>query len=507
MKSQIIINEIFHSIPKYNAFSFEELIAFAQPNVDPQRLKRKILKDGRFIYIQSEAIEDEYFILDSALFRWFSLLNLRLAQNNIFRLNASQVASKISSLRDKGRWATPPIEIIRWGKKLGLICLSYSKDQYVFPLARIMASTKNGLLRVIVGIFEDLGEEQIWNFHLRKKVKIYINEGFSYYDEKTSFVIREREGLKSGKKKILQEIGDYYKLTRERIRQIEEKYWSSILFGFLRLKPIIKAFLCDFMSESGNLLVDVKSSKLSNRIYLAKCLKIPFIKISDIGLVLIATSPKDFVPLKSSKWFPDELDSNLVAQHIEKNVHTSLSNRDIRLLAKKISQLRFGQLSKQQRIYLALQKIGRPAHYSEITSMHNTLFPIQASTEHNVHAALFYKKFGIVWIGIMGTYALKEWGYDRPSMSLFDTIYEIVKKKHDELGMPIPFSVITAELGRYRKMVKPSSITLATYFNPKLSRSGKDSFTPKLMDEEKIEERGLEELDKIFKDFQEKIKF
>ena len=60
MKSQIIINEIFHSIPKYNAFSFEELIAFAQPNVDPQRLKRKILKDGRFIYIQSEAIEDEY---------------------------------------------------------------------------------------------------------------------------------------------------------------------------------------------------------------------------------------------------------------------------------------------------------------------------------------------------------------------------------------------------------------------------------------------------------------
>ena len=442
-----IVNELYYSISANKAFTFGELLAFAEPKINPIKLKKAILDDNRFICLHSESSDGEYFLLDSALFKWLSHLNIRLAQKNKFRLSKHQVTSKFSYLRSSGRWTIPPVEAIRWGRSLGLICPSYTKEQYVFPLARVLAYMKKSLIIIVADVLTDFYEEKIWNRPLKKRTKAYLEEGFSNFEENISYVVQCREALLKGRRRTLQEIGNYYNLTRERIRQLEEKFWFSLHHGFRRIRPFIKAFLSDFISESGSLVVDVNSHKAPRRRFLAKCVGIPQLELLDIGLVSLSTFPKEMAPLKSSRWFPQDLGFDIIANRLESKGQISFLAKDVKVLSKKMSQFRLSHLTKLQRIYLALRSIRRPAHFSEITPVHNSLWPDYTSAEHNIHAALSFQRHGIVWIGIKGTYALKEWGYERPSMTLFDTISEIVQNKHDEMGVPVPIRIITAELG------------------------------------------------------------
>jgi len=57
------------------------------------------------------------------------------------------------------------------------------------------------------------------------KIKIYLG----VLDDREREIIKMRFGLKNGKKATLQEVADNYKLSRERIRQIEDKAIKKIL--------------------------------------------------------------------------------------------------------------------------------------------------------------------------------------------------------------------------------------------------------------------------------------
>lgn len=504
MDSPEILNELCYSISPDKAYSFSELLVFAQQGIDIKAFEEAIILDKRFICMHSDSKDEEYFLLDSGLFRWLSTLNIRLAQKNIFKLSLNQVASKLSSLRNSGKWNLPPAEAIKWGSRLGLICFCYEDNQFVFPLAKVLANLKKGLFVIACDVLIELFEQHIWNYPLHKQVDAFISQGFSSYDDKTSYIVKHREALSKGGKKTLQQIGNRYRLSRERVRQIEEKFWISLYFGFQRIKPFIKAFLCNFMKKSGSLIIDVNSSGASKRLFLAKCIRIPQLELPNIGLILLATSQKELLPLKSSRWFPEGLNFGDLAKRFESEGHINLSAKDVEFLSKKTARFRLRKLTKLHRVYLTLRDIGRPAHFSEITNVHNFLFPNHTSVEHNIHAALSFQKLGVIWIGVKGTYALKEWGYERPSMTLCDTISKIVYEKYSEIGRPISISIIKAELGKYRRIVKESSITLATYTNPKLKCVGKDMFVPKSPEEETNEEIELDELDKIFRNFQQK---
>ena len=151
-----------------------------------------------------------------------------------------------------------------------------------------------------------------------------------------------------------------------------------------------------------------------------------------------------------------------------------------------------------------MRAIGRPAHYSEITEVYNALFPDRPATEHNIHSFLSREEHGVVWIGVRGTFALKEWGYERPSKSLYEAVAEVVQKRWKETGKPVPFTVITAEIARYRKVVKPSSLIFATHCNPRLRRVSNDSFIPKDHVDKTQDEVSADELDKILQEFQKR---
>ena len=66
----------------------------------------------------------------------------------------------------------------------------------------------------------------------------------------------------------------------------------------------------------------------------------------------------------------------------------------------------------------------------------------------------------MVWVGIRGTYALKEWGYERPPTKLFDAVADIVCTDYKKTGRPVSFEKICTEIGKYRQVINKESITL-----------------------------------------------
>lgn len=64
------------------------------------------------------------------------------------------------------------------------------------------------------------------------------------------------------------------------------------------------------------------------------------------------------------------------------------------------------------------------------------------------------------------------------------------------------FSVISAEMGKYRKMVKSSSMMFAVYFNPKIGRVGADAFVPREPSGEAEDEISADALDRALRQFQ-----
>ncbi|GAG00194.1 unnamed protein product, partial [marine sediment metagenome] len=172
--------------------------------------------------------------------------------------------------------------------------------------------------------------------------------------------------------------------------------------------------------------------------------------------------------------------------------------------AESIIRFRLKSLNKRQKAYLALRNIGRPAHSAKITEVYNFLFPDHPSTEHNIHAVLSHEKCGVVWIGIRSTFALKEWGYEHPSETLFNTVTKIVEEKYKETTRPVPFTIIVAEMGKHRQVVRNSSLTIASHCNPNLHRIGKNSFIPKKPDEEIQGEISAEKLDRVLRELKTK---
>lgn len=268
------------------------------------------------------------------------------------------------------------------------------------------------------------------------------------------------------------------------------------------LPDFLNAFLYDFINESGSLLIKKNSPNANLREFLAKCAGIPKLKLSKIGYSILTASESNFAQIISPNFSLDEIEPSVIASRLESQVNIPFTINDISLIAESISLFRKNHLTLKQEIILSLLSIGRPAHYSEIAEVHNALFPNNQKSERNIHSALSYQQGGIIWIGIKGTYALKKWGFERPSKSLFDSIAEVVKEIYKRTGKPVPYQIIVAEIGRQRKIVKPSSLIFATHLNPKLAMVSKDTFIPKEFDRRVKDEISADQLDKLLEKFQ-----
>ena len=483
-------NQIIYILNVFNqyehCFTFEDLSNFAEPDFDSELLKHALLTDSRFILMNKGNSKKKYFIPKRRLFQWFCQLNLKLAQAKQTRLSKRQLAKLMSFLCIHERWDTPSTELIQFGKQFGLIGTTWTEDQYIFPLAYILSFMSYSLSEATVKhIIEEISSNTIdVNFSLKHLAEESIQEKFSCFTESENYIIKAREGLLTGKKMTLEWLGIHYGITRERVRQFEFKFWRK-LRNPVHAPTFSRALIYNIMSKQGSLMVKTDSPEMLTIGFLSKCSRVPYATLSHINLAVLGVLPEDTILLKPRRLLLDNIDSVSIINQWESEGRFCLIKRDLKFLAESIIRFRLSRLNKEQKVYLVLRTIGKPAHSAKITEVYNSLFPEHPSTEYNIYAVLGREKYGVVWIGIRSTFALKEWGYEHPSKTLFNTVTKIVEEKYKETTRPVPFTVIVAEMGKYRQVVRNSSLTIASYRNPNLRHIDKNSFIPKNPDEDK----------------------
>lgn len=486
-------------------FSVSELLSIVGSSFNREAVRQSLLNHSRFVCLSRSKTEEDLFVYDATLFNWFVSLTTRAVQAATFRLTEHQVAVLMSHLLPSNdRWASPPPEGVRWATRLGFLAPSHTAKHYVLPMARLLSFLPPPSFRVAYEILEEFGKKEVWKQPLNVLRDESIRRGFAQFKPTVARIVDSREGLSRGRSLTLEEIGKSLGLTRERVRQLEEGFWNKILIGKEKWRrPFVIALLSSFMSDSGSVIVRVHSSDIRTKRFLAKCAPIPCSELSRIRCLALFPFPSNSLLATFDKIRAEEIeiDSRSIAAGLERDRNVVLGGDDVRILAEEIAKYRRKRLGREGRVYLALRAIGRPAHYSRVCEYHNALFPEFVLSEGSVHTALGSQRRGMVWTGLRGTYALKEWGYRRPSKKLFEAVTEIVKRFFSQTGRPVALSAIIAEMGKYRQMVNISSVAIASHLNPDLRRVSRDSFIPGTPGDLHQEEIPAEELDRILRDF------
>jgi hypothetical protein len=494
---------IFAQYPR--CFTPEELADFADSGSDNEILKHALLTDSRFVQLEEKHSNQKHFISQGSLFHWFCRLSVRLAQAKQTRLDKRQLALFTSSLRIDDRWNTPPMEAVQFGSHFGFVAPAYTADQYVFPIAHILAFMPFPTA-VTDTIIENFPTQEKAHSMFEELGRQLIQDGFSIFSKNVRYVVQAREGLLTGKRMTLQRIGTQLGgFTREWARQLEAKFWTKLQArprGRSLTRLLSTALVCNVISNKGRLVINQSSPDAFLLGFLAKCAGVPQATFPHSKMLILGASPKDVMLPKSAGSVHEDIDTDSIATLLESQWQLCIIGSDLKTLAESIAQFRRKRLTKGQKACLALIAIGKPAHYTEITEVYNSLFPDEPTSEHNLHAVLSREQHGVVWIGMRGTFALKEWGYEHPSTRLFDIATEVVMERYKETAQPVPFTVIVAEMGKRRRLVNSASLVIATQCNPNLRRIGKDSFVPKEPSEEIQEEIPAEELDRILREFE-----
>jgi hypothetical protein len=275
-------------------------------------------------------------------------------------------------------------------------------------------------------------------------------------------VIEQRFGLKNKERKTLEEIGETYGITRERVRQIEEA-------GFAKLKPKLKEYQDVFnhfqeeLKLSGNLKKEdvllelLGGEKYQNQVFFLLTLGGNFKKfyqtkdlyslwtIDDNSVKFAENSlkflEKRFAELKKPLTF-DDIKKELSSQS-ERHL-TSEASQSFLEISKKIKSGVDGRYGLKDwseinprgvkdKAYLIFKQEHRPLHFTDVTKLiNNSEFGKTLGEKaliQTVHNELI-KDPRFVLVG-RGLYALGEWGYKPGQVK--DVILDVLKESNKPL--------------------------------------------------------------------------
>jgi hypothetical protein len=343
---------------------------------------------------------------------------------------------------------------------------------------------------IIDKIMNSSQQELLSNLELKNVVKYFLDA----LGDRERDIIRLRHGLEQDLKHTLEDIGTRYKITRERVRQIEKvtlKKIKKIDGIFDKIKPIEQAVVSilekfggalheDFLRQElakANPGVELNANSLSfvllqflgDRLAISKnqekihdIWRLPNVSIDDVAEKISAI---ENVISKSGKPLKVEM---IVKKLEEQGIHASLNDPEIVKaylhMSKNIEKNPFDEwgfvnwdtvaLKKMSdKVHLVLEKVGKPLHFKDIANEINKLGidkkKANAATIHN--ELILNKRYVLVGRGI---YALTEWGYVSGVVS--DVIIKILK----DAKKPLAKETIAEEVLKQR-MVKKSTVYLA----------------------------------------------
>ena len=333
-----------------------------------------------------------------------------------------------------------------------------------------------------------------------------FNELFgTLQNTRQSMVLRLRYGLNDGIPRTLEEVGQRFGITRERVRQIEDKALRRIYHPTRRhiLDDIARPFQFVLQQAGGILRENQISEKISQVTVLGK--------IDPIGatrFVLGVTS--GLQEIEDGIWALKEcpleyfsMVTSAAALRLEKNQSRMRYNKlvsEVRRMLEssndaaqrevdtlfieaclqadpqfEISDDGWCILAKWQRSYIdemveVLRDKGKPLHFREIASgVEALLNGNQEVSEHNIHAVLQRRQDLFVWAG-QGTYGLVEWGIQRPTYYV-----EIISDILEAEGEPLPADEIIRRVEKLRPC-KKTSVMMYLTMNDRFAEFGPSIF-------------------------------
>ena len=255
-------DELFESLETFvhlnRCFTLTEVAdSSGNETAGTREARQKIAVDPRFVKLGSPSDGEDYFVPEAVLFRWFITLNLRLARAGKSRLSRRQTAVALSSLRMDGLWPNLPDEVIDFGKRYGLVGTALAPDDLVFPLAHAvscLSSLDTGTAGILLKGLEDSEQREVANHQSEWEL---VQSGLSQFEARTAEIVAVREGLTPEGSETLEQLGNRMGCTRERIRQLESRFWKSLSPSSRRLyediqrraklvRPFLMAFLFVF---------------------------------------------------------------------------------------------------------------------------------------------------------------------------------------------------------------------------------------------------------------------
>ena len=504
-RNQEEISNLLDTFATWNrCFTIRDVSEWSGEVSDLGQLRQSFRADSRFILLSQTGQRTECFLPERTLFRWWANFNLRLVQIKQSRLLERQLTYALTSLRTDGKWDSPPVGLLSFGQRFGFVAPAWTSGFCVFPMVRLLQSLSPYALAKAFASIENGNEI------LQRPISDSVETILSQFSERIGNIVRVREGLPPHKKLTLEQLGQRNGCTRERVRQLESRFWKKIRHGTIEQHSfLIASLLARLMKKPDTLALNIDEEDTPFLLFILKCLDIPYARINELGYVILGISDVTLPGPNQFSTIIDQVDSEIAAEQLESRELDFLPQHILGRIGRATANYRLRQLNKAEKVYLALRNIGNPAHYSEVTETYNWLFPNDSMPERNVHAILSrcaepnLEQHGIVWIGVRGTYALKENGFERPTMGLFETVASVVEEKYQETGRPVAYATISAELGKYRQIIKQTSLTIAIGCNPRVQQVARDYFMPRVLDEQEQQEVSTYELDRVLRGFRE----
>lgn len=501
MMHELEISSIIYDLTNVpHCFGFQYFIDFLKlDSYLSEIIYNRLITDNDFLHSSNSHRDCVWFISRRALFNWFVQLNFRLGLAELHTLSEKQFIQQLNRILPDDAWTSVPNKYVDYAEERGLLSYHSINNSFSFPLSVVLSyfspSNKAAALKYLAG----MNPNDLLSGY-KVTITNILQEALGTLTDRQRAIIIKRQGILGEKRNTLEEIGNIFSVTRERIRQIENKSWKRI-WHHSRQSHFVPAILSYLVGTGGSLLLS--SSDIQRELlFICESLRVPTTKFPKTKFTGISPT----VEIVNDIEFPEHI--YIDYDNLDVNLHENLfplfpglSDKDINNLVEEYKKYVKSHLTKNHKVYMCLKILGKPSHFSDVATCYYTLFPDESGTEHNIHAILLREQNGVVWIGSKGMFALEEWGFERPKMPLMDTIAQIVNEKYKLTGAPVPFIIIQAEIGKYRKYVNPNSVYIASSLNPQITQINDYQFIPKNEVIDNIEQTD-NELDKILKKFE-----
>lgn len=341
------------------------------------------------------------------------------------------------------------------------------------------------------------------NQQLSVNLQELLNNLFLVLTEKEVMVIKKRFALQGQQKQTLEKIGKHFKVTRERIRQIE-----SIALG--KLKRTVRTTKLHEVNEMAKGILHSNGGVMCEEEIITSMLKniqgssevdgavlrlsfaidsemaqgnrsntfVPFWRLASLSMDDISLIVNNIIKIlkkRKSCMQTDEIVSAIQALNLFEGrvpsrelIVSSLSiDERLREIPEGwgLTEWRFVRpRSIRDKVEIILKKAGEPLHFMEIANrIREAQFDHKNVTVQAVHNELIrYPQFVLVGRGL---YALKDWGYEPGTVA--DVIEKILKEKG-----PLSKKEIIAEVAKQRT-VKVGTISLNLQKMPYFTRVGR----------------------------------